>query len=54
MSTETVTDDVPIDDDIDVEYNGVGPSGDAVDAFQEFISHLRKDPRFDIDFFLHY
>ena len=44
--TETVRNDVPVEE-TGVEYNGVGPSGDATDSFQEFISHIRKDPRYD-------
>ena len=45
VSTETVREDVPAEVEAAVEYRGGGPSGDATDSFQEFISHLRKDPR---------
>ena len=45
MNTETVREDVPAEVEAAVEYRGVGPGGDATDSFQEFISHLRKDPR---------
>ncbi len=43
-STETARE----EDVDDIQYNGVGPSGDATGAFREFMSHLRQDPRYPL------